>query len=45
MKDVQKYAFTIALTAAGVIAGGYALYEFRDNKFIAKARNGFQGIV
>ena len=45
MKNLQKHALTIALVAAGVVAAGYALYEWRDNKIIARARNGFQGIA
>jgi len=40
-----KHATTIGLVAAGVMAAGYAMYQFRDNEIVAKSRNGFQGVV
>lgn len=44
-KKLIGYAGMATVVALGVVAAGYAMYEFRDNAFIAKARNGFQGIA
>lgn len=45
MKNFPKHATTVATVVAGVAVAGYLMYEFRDNDFIKKARNGFQGIA
>ena len=44
-KKLIGYAGTAVVVALGVMAAGYAMYEFRDNAVVAKARNGFQGVV
>lgn len=44
-KETQKYFVTGAIVIASVVGAGYLMYEFRDNSFVKKARNGFQGIA
>lgn len=44
-KKLLGYAGTAAVVALGVMAAGYVMYEFRDNDLVAKARNGFQGVI
>lgn len=44
-KTFIKHGTTAAVVALGVMGAGYLMYEFRSNKYVAKARNGFQGVV
>ncbi|MGH1403272.1 MAG: hypothetical protein ACRBDL_03425 [Alphaproteobacteria bacterium] len=45
MKNANKHLVTIGLVTGSVILAGYAMSQFNNIDFVAKAQNGFQGVV
>jgi|GEM_PF-3377546 len=43
-KKIITYATGAFSVAVGVMLAGYIMNEFRDNQYVAKASEGFQGI-
>lgn len=39
---IKGHLTMVAFVAAGVIAAGYAMNEFRTNPYVAKSINGFK---